>query len=633
VIGIAPARLSPPGLGFATTDADAWRVISEHDRSPSYSRGAHYLDGVARMRPGVSLAQTRVELETIFAGLRVRYPETDTHFGVGVSLVLDDLIGDIRPTLFAIFAAVAGVLAIACANVANLLLGRASARERELAVRLALGASRRRIVMQLLTETFALALVGGAIGIALAYAGVRAFVDARPQFVPRIEDVRVDTTALLYTLGLIVVVTFVAGLLPALALSRRHLATALQSAGRSGDASRGARGRTALVIFEIACTLALVAVAGLVVRSYGALTSRPLGFDPTGLVVVGEVQLSRNRYATQARRADFLRHALARMRAVPGVVDASWTFGGPFLGMQWSQEFRIVGTPAVATGGPTAQMNPIGPAYFEVLHEPLRLGRTFTDADREGARGVVIVNEAFARKYLVGRSPIGQLLDLGGLPGRSRSRSAVTIVGVVADARESYARETPPTVYPAIAQSSPSIAYVVAKVAPGVAIAASLTQAISAVDPRMVRPLVAPLEDRLRESVARTRLTMQTLIALAVIALALSLAGIYAVVSYGVSQRTHEFGIRLALGANPTTIRRDVVFRAMRVATLGVASGLVLAALATQSLAITLYDVAPLDPLTFATVVTLVAGTALGAALVPAWRATRVDPIVALRYD
>ena len=632
VVGVAPASLAPASDAVASNDSDAWRPISEHDASPNYNRGAHYFDGIARLRPGVTLAQAQRELGTIFATLRIRYPQTDTDFGVRATGILDALLRDIRPTLFAIFAAVVGVLAIACANIANLLLGRASARERELVVRLALGASRQRIIAQLLTEAFVYALVGGALGLGLAYAAVAAFVAARPKFVPRIDDIHVDAATLAYTFGVIVAVTVVAGLGPAFALSRRDLTTALHGAGRSGDASRGARGRASLVVFEIACALALVVVAGLNVRSYAALTSRPLGFDPTAIRVIGDVQVSGKRYDGASRRVDFFSASLARLRAMPGVMKASWSFGGPFLGTQWNQSFHIVGTPAVATGDPDARINVIGSSYFDVLGEPLLRGRTFTDADRGTAHQVLVVNRAFARKFFGAASPIGHALDFGSDDSKVR-KAPPTIVGVVADARNSFAAEALPTIYEPLAQAPPYIAFVVLKIRPGLDLDGALGDAITATDPRLVRPHVSSLDALMAASAARTRLTMQCLLGLALIAFAIALAGIFAVVSYGVSQRTHEFGIRLALGARPLAIRSTVVARAMRVALVGIALGVALAALATQTLAITLYDVQPLDPLTFAIVVALIVFAALAAALVPAWRATRVEPIIALRTE
>lgn len=631
VIGIAPARFSPPGIDI--TGADAWRVIPERDASKIYSRGAHYFSGIARLRPGASLEGTRAELDRLFAALRLRYPETDKHFGVGTTSLIDDVVGDVRPTLLAMLVAVGGVLAVACANVANLLLGRASVRERELVVRLALGASRRRVVAQLLTETFVFAVAGGTLGTGIAYVAVAAFLGSQPSGIPRVEDVRVEAVTLAYTLAVVAAVTFAAGLVPALSLSRRDLCAGLQTTGRSGDASRGARGRAALVVLEIACTLALVVVAGLTIRSYGALTSRPLGFEPRNVTALGPIRLSGIRYRSEAGQKDFYSRSLARLRSMPGVTGAAWGFSAPILANEWSQSFQIVGRPVAAGDAPAARMNPVGANYFDVLGVPLRLGRRFTDRDRHGAPEVAVVNEAFTRVYLRGKVALGTRLSFGSIDQRRRQTSSPTIVGVVPDARNTYAAEVPPTIYRPLAQSTMPVAVLLAKHVPGIDVNDAMVKAIANVDPRMVRPDVAPLDELVHGSAARARLTMQTLAGLAALALALALAGVFAVVSYGVSQRTHEFGIRMALGARPTAIRAAVVARAMRVAALGIALGVVLAAIATRSLTITLYDIAPLDPGTFAIVVTLVGSAALVAALIPAWRATRVDPVVALRYD
>lgn len=632
IVGVAPERLAANGVN--ATSADVWSVVDAHENSKQYTRDAHYFDGIARLAPGATVARAAIDLETIFARLRVRYPETDKHYGIGVSNLLDDVVGDIRPTLVAIFAAVCGVLAIAAANVANLLLGRATTRDRELTVRLALGASRRRIVTQLLTETCAYATLGGALGFGLAVAAVRAFVGAHPTNIPRIEDVGVDLAALGYCAGLVLAVTFLAGLVPALAASRRDLATTLATAGRSGDASRGGLARASLVAFEIACTVALVVVAGLVIRSYGALTNRPLAFEPRDVTIVGGIQLPRDRYVTDGARRVFFDESLGRVRAIPGVVSASWAYTAPFVAYRWNQGFFIAGRRVAPGEMPVARMDPIGVDYFRTLGIVTVRGRTFATTDRHGAPEVVVVNAAFAKRFFGERSPIGAHLVFGSLDERKAQTSLPTIVGVVADARSSFAAPPEPAIYRPIAQHALGIAILIAKHRPGVAVEAALRAAIDATDAHLLPPeKAAPMADWMAESTARTRLTMQTLAILASIALALALGGVFAVVSYGVSQRTREFGIRMALGARPGAIRRDVIGRAMRVTLVGIVAGTILAALATRSLALALYDVAPLDPSTFGAVALLVALTTLVAALAPAARATSVEPVVALRAE
>lgn len=631
VVGIAPARLSAPGISAA--HFDAWRVMSESDSAAGfYNRNAHMFSGIARLRGDATLAGARADLDRTFAGLRAKYAD-DRHYSVSAGRFIDDVVGNIRPTLVAIFIAVAGVLAIACANVANLMLGRANARERELTVRLALGASRRRIVTQILTEAFAFAVVGGTLGVLIAIAAVGAFVASRPSFVPRIEDVHVEGMTLLYTATIVIVTTVVSGIVPALTFARRDLAGALKMSGRSGDASAGERGRAALVVFEIAATLALVVVAGLVVRSYASLTSRPIGFDASNVAIVGPIQTSGSRYNSEERKAAFYRKTRARARAIPGVVDAAWSFAAPFVPVQWNQSFEIFGEPTPVGAVPSARMNSIDDAYFAVLGIPLRAGRTFDARDRATTSPSIVVNEAFVRTYLSRRAPLGTKLLLGGSSNRTKPRVYATIVGVVADARGSYATAALPTIFPALAQSPPYIAELLVKTRPGVAVDTALANIVSDVDPRFVRPEIASMTATMAQSAARTRLTMQTLVALAAIALILALSGIFAVVSYGVSQRTREFGIRMALGARPATIRGDVIARAMRVAAIGIALGVIGAGFASRALTITLFDIEAIDPITFGCVIALVTVSVLVAALVPAWRATRVDPAIALRYE
>jgi len=630
VIGVAPARLSPPGVDAA--HYDVWRVISETDAAVGYNRNAHIFNGIARVRDDASIAGARSDLDRTFSSLRAKYAD-DLHYGVSIGRLIDDVVGNIRPTLIAIFIAVAGVLAIACANVANLMLGRANAREREFVVRLALGAPRRRIVTQILTESFVFATIGGVLGIVLANAAVAAFVSSRPSFVPRIEDVHVDAVTLLYTAGIVIVATVVAGIAPAVTFARRDLAGALKTAGRSGDASAGARGRAALVVFEIAATLALVVVAGLVVRSYASLTSRPMGFEPRDVAIVGPIQTSGGRFGTDESRNVFYTKTRDRARAIPGVVDAAWSFTAPFVPVQWNQSFEILGEPTPVGSVPSARMNVVDGAHFSVLAIPLRKGRTFDVRDRAGTSKSIIVNEAFVRTFLARHEPLGTKILLGGSSNHSKPRVYSTIVGVVADVRSSYASPAAPTIFPSFVQAPPYIAELIVKTRPGISVDTALATIITDIEPRFVRPDVASMAMTMATSAARTRLTMQTLVVLAALALALAISGIFAVVSYGVSQRTREFGIRMALGARPATIRYDVLVRAMRIAVVGIVIGVIGAGFASRALTMTLYDIQAIDPLTFGSVIALVTVSVLIAALIPAWRATRVDPAIALRYE
>ncbi len=629
IVGVAPDAFAAPGVSLARYDA--WRVFTERATPQGPARDARYFLGIARVRPGVSVDAARADVRREVALLRARYPKTDADDDVDVRTLLDDVVGDVRPTLFAILAAVVGVLAVACANVANLFLARAKSHERERAMRHALGASRGRIVRQILTETFGYVAVGGALGIAIAYGVVSAFVASRVPFVPRIRDVHVDGWALAFTLAVVVATTLVVGLAPAASFVGRDVSAAFGGTGRSGDMRRGARGRALLVVVEVACAIALVVVAALVTRSYGALTSRPLGFDARDVTVVGTVTVSAARYQSDAGRSAFFVRSAERVRAIPGVLDAVWAFRAPFTQLQIRRAFTIVGRPEAAAIDAPVDINPVGPGFFRALAIDLRSGRDFDERDAAGGRDVVVVDEAFVRTHLRGIPALGTRIRLaGGPPGSEPDR---TIVGVVSDVRESYAVPAVPTLYEPIAQAPPFIASLVVKHAPGIAIADDTADVFRSLDPRLVRPEASPLAALMAASAARSRLTMQTLLALAFVAFTLALAGVYAVVGYGVAQRTREFGIRMALGAQPAHLVRGVVARAMGTTLLGIAVGIGLAAFAVPALAITLYDVAPLDPATFGGVVALVVVAALLAAFIPARRVTSVDPVVALRYD
>jgi predicted permease len=630
VIGVAPAGLSSHDVW--QTDSDAWIPITDAF-AKQFPRDTRLFQAVVRIAPGRTIAATQRELKRVFATLRARYPVADRNCDVSLTPLLDDVVGPIGPTLFAIFWAVTGLLLIACANVANLMLGRASAREHEVSVRISLGAPRSRIVGQLLTETFVLVAIGGALGIGLAYAAIGLVVNSHADFIPRLDTVSIDRPTLCYTIALVTASTVLAGLVPALLLSRRDINVSLSGGGRSGPMGRGATLRSSLVVFEIACTLALVILGGLAIRNYAALVSAPLGFDANDISVIGPVQTVGSRYQTLTARTGFFRAVRSKVAALPGVADAAWAFNAPFVQTMMIQRFTLPGRPAVRSGVLSASSDFIDPDYFRLLKIPTIAGRTFDARDRDGTARVVVVNQAFVRAFLGGGNILGSQVRFGSFGDEKRSSTALpTIVGVVGDARQSYAQSPAPTIYEPIAQGGPYIAYLLVRRMP-VGRPADYTATMLSVDPEMVAPDVTALATLMSQSAVRTRVTMQTLVALATVALALSIAGIFAVVSYGVTLRTHEFGIRMALGSSAARIHRDVVVRAMRVACVGIAAGTLLAAIVVRLVPLSLTTIAPLDPATFTTVIMLMTVATLVAALIPALRATRVDPTVALRSE
>jgi putative ABC transport system permease protein len=629
VIGVAPPDFRQPNVGRGFQPADVWTVLPRTGAGTQYSRGYHTFDAIARLSPGVTLGAVNASIERIVTELQRRNPAEDATFTASATSLTDSIVGNARALLFALFAAVSAVLLVACANVANLLLSRASSREREFSVRIAIGASRGRIVAQLLVETFVLALGGGAIGIALAYGIVGAFAASRLSFIPRADHVSVDGASILYTFAIVGFCTLAAGLAPAFGSARRDVATALRSAGRGGDASSGARARNVLVASEIAMTLALVIGAGLVVRSFVALTAQPLGFVASNVRIVGPINAAGKRYESDAALYAYMTHVERSVAAVPGVRSVAWAYSVPFNRRNITTDFSIEGHTYASGHEPEASITAIGASFFDALGATIREGRGFSSNERAP---VAIVNESFARAFISDRSPIGFRITPSVSSG-SGNPPTRTIVGVVNDIKASFNLPSRPTIYVPMADLPFPASSLIVRSSAGASPDSAIADAITAIDPLVPRPQVVAMPSLLAADVAKQRLTVVALCGLAFVALALSIAGVFAVVSYGVTQRTHEFGIRMALGADARQIVRTVLAGAMRLAFVGIVLGLFVAGAGTRLLTGELYDTQPLDPLTFGSVTALVVIAALVAALVPARRATQVDPIVALRYE
>jgi len=629
VIGVSPPDFRQPNVGRGFQPADVWTVLPRNGVGTQYSRGYHTFDAIARLRPGVTIGTVNASIERIVTQLQRRYPDEDATFNAIATTLTDSLVGNARTLLFALFAAVSAVLLVACANVANLLLSRASSREREFSVRIAVGASRGRIVAQLLVETFVLALGGGAIGIALAYGIVGAFAASHLSFIPRADRVSVDGSSILYTFAIVGFCTLAAGLAPAFGSARRDVATALRSAGRGGDASSGARARNILVASEIAMTLALVIGAGLVVRSFVALTAQPLGFNAANVRIVGPINSTGKRYESDAALYAYMVHVERAVAAVPGVRSAAWSYAIPFNHRNITTDFTMEAHTFASGHDPEAGITAVGASFFNALGATIREGRTFSSNE---TAPVAIVNESFVRAFVSDRTPIGFRITPSMSSG-SGNPPPRTIVGVVEDIRASFSLPSRPMIYVPMADLPFPASSLIVRSSAGASSDATIANTVSAIDPLVPRPQVVAMSSLLADDVAKQRLTVAALCGLAFVALALSIAGVFAVVSYGVTQRTHEFGIRMALGADARQIVRTVLVGAMRLAFLGIVLGLFVAGAGTRLLTDELYDTQPLDPLTFGSVTALVVLAALVAALVPARRATQVDPIVALRYE
>ncbi len=523
VIGVMPAgvRFPEAPLGFLREPADLW-IPFGWEQSRSESRGNQYLGMVARLRPGVEIAQARADLDAIAARFRAQFP--DRYTGVsGWRLVAvplrDEMVGDVRPALLTLLGAVALVLLIACVNVANLLLTRAALRQRELAMRGALGAGRGRLVRQLLTESTLLSLAGGALGVLLAWWGVRTLVQLDPGNIPRLDGVRIDGAVLAFSLGISALTGLVFGLAPALHQSRLDLHSALQSGGRGSTAGRGHRHfRNALVIAEVAMAFVILIQAGLLVRSFAALQRVDPGFRADGVLSM-HLALPRTKYDTPEKLSGFHRELQSRAAAIPGVRQASAVYPLPMSGKAWSGSFEIEGQPpAPGQPEPHAEYAVAMPGYFRTMRIPLRNGREFTEHDAAGAPEVVIVDELLARRYWPGENAVGKRLDVG------------TVVGMVAHVRNAGPQdEGEPQIYKPFLQWPQRPLFIVARteeVEPS-ALAPALRRAIRAVDPDQPVADLQTMQRRLHGAVARERFNMLLLSVFAAVALVLAVVGLY----------------------------------------------------------------------------------------------------------
>jgi predicted permease len=588
---------------------------------------------VARLKPGATVAQAQAELNVAARSLAQQFPDyypQSRAFSFSVRPLLEQVVGDVRPALLILLGAVGFVLLIACANVANLLLARAAAREKEMAVRAAIGAGRWRIVRQLLTESLALSFVGGALGLLVAFWGLDALRGLAPGNIPRLHNVALDGRVLLFTSAVTMLTGVLFGVAPALRSSRVNLGETLKEGGR-GAVGGGQRLRGALVVAEVALSLVLLVGAGLLIRSFMRVQQVEPGFDARG---VASMRLSVAGTGYQGERsAEYFRQLLERVRALPGVESAGAAsilpLGG---GIGWGS-ITIEGyVPAGGQEAIQADQRIAGAGYFETMRVPLVRGRYFDERDAAGAPPVAIIDESMARTYWPGADPVGRRLKVGGPEDET---PWVTVVGVVGGVKQ-YALDTDSrvTIYYPHGQNPSGTMYVAART-PGDAgvLAASLAREARAVEPNVAVFDVKTMGQRLSESLARRRFAMLALGLFALAALVLAAVGIYGVMSYTVAQRTREIGVRVALGASRRDVLGLVLKRGMLLALVGIGAGLAGALALTRVLSSLLFGVSASDPLTYAAIALLLAAAALLACYVPARRATKVDPMVALRYE
>jgi predicted permease len=638
VVGVMPADFD--FYGRTNINNDVFNSLGRfEDQEFMRDRNDHVVQVTARLKPGVTIDQARAELNVLSARIATANPSSNTGVGANTRSLLDDYVGDSRQSLRILFAAVAFMLLIACANVANLMLARATSRRREIAVRLALGASRWRIARQLMTEGLVLAIIGGASGMLLATWGVNLLTKLNTGDWSRIEEVSIDGRVMGFTFFTIVIVGILSGLFPALQNSRLGLNEALKEGDRGSGASSGGRLRRTLVAAEVALALMLLVGAGLTIRSFDRLTSVDPGFDPQN-VLTFRIRLPDGKYKEAAQTFGFLGEAMSRVSVLPGVNHVAVATGFP-LGRAFDNGYLVEGQPEPMPGlGPQALREDVSEDYHNALGIPLVEGRMFNAQDTEKTPLVVIVDQEFASRSFPNqpaREVVGKRLRFIG-----DSEGWRQIVGVVGHVKHRGLTEEggaqiyrPWTQIPQQFKASFTRAndMIVKTSVDPLGLIGAIKHQIRLIDKDQPIAQIQTLDDKLNDSVAPQRLTLLLLSIFAVIALSLASAGIFGVMSYAVTQRTHEIGVRMALGARQIDVLKLVVGNGMTVVLIGMVMGLAGAFATMRMMNSLLFEVTAKDPVTFAVVTVVLAIVAFVACYIPARKATKVDPLVALRYE
>jgi putative ABC transport system permease protein len=618
------------GLALSSP-VDIWAPLQT---DTTLGRRSDFLQVIGRLAPGTTSETARVELATIARRLEAEYPETNAGWGVELIGLQERIVGEIRPALLVFLGAVALVLLIACANVANLMLVRVAARESELRIRAALGASRRRLVRQLLTESVLLAMAGGVLGLGLAAWGVSALRALEPGTLPRVQEIGLDGRALAFALVLSVSTGLLFGVVPAIRALGVDLRGGLADGGRALSGARSAaRTRTMLVLAEVALASVLLVGAALLLRSFVGLERVDPGVAVDG-ILTGRVTLPRSAYLDPARQVAFTDALLERARALPGVASAALATGAPVDDGLPYWAFAVAGAeqppPEVVQD---AVVNQASPEYFRTFGLPLIRGRLFEAADRSGRTSVAIVSQGLAQRYWPSRDPIGSRITFD--DPTDSAASWMTVVGVVGDVRQGGAVSPAyPQIYVPFAQLPDRSLVVALRTGRNpLALVAPLRQALAGVDPNLAFSQVTTMEQRVASTLARPRVNALLLAAFAATALVLAALGIYGVIAYGVVQRTRELGIRVALGASAEVVLGMVMRQGLAPVLTGLAIGLGIAAVASRVLRSLLYGVTATDLATYATVAVFLTLVAAGASYVPARRAARSDPVKALRSE
>ena len=636
VLGVMPRtfKFAP----FWVTRAEMWVPNAFGDRI--HDRGGHSLRIFARLKQDVALSEARAEIATIAARLEQKFPGTNRD--VVVTPLKQNVVGQVQAPLLLLLGAVGFVLLIACANVAHMLLARSATRQKEMAVRTALGAPRTRVIRQFLTENLLLAAMGASAGALLAVWGTRALVALSPAFLPRVDTIRIDARVVLFLIAVTVLTGLVFGLAPAMHASAVNLTDTLKDGGRGGSDGHGRnRLRSFLVASEFALALILLIGAGLMVRSFFALQSIDPGFNPNRVLSMA-VSVAGTQESEPHRRAIFYQQLIERVRALPGVEAAGGINHLPLAGDMWGWPFAIEGRAKPLPGeSPWAVYRIVLPGYFETMRLPVLRGREIAATDDPSAPGVVLINETAARKYWPGENPLGKHIAFD---HKSASPTWLTVIGMVRDAKQENWAEAPyPEVYLAALQNrgflgereshASYITLVVRTRGNPSALSGTIKNTVWTFDRNLAISEILTMDDVVAEANAEPRFEMALLGVFAGVALILAAVGIYGVMSYSVARRTQEIGIRISLGASRSDVLRLVARQGMVLALAGSAAGIVGALLLSRLMTKLLYGVLPTDPVTFTVVAVLLTLVALAANYLPARRATRVDPIVALRYE
>jgi putative ABC transport system permease protein len=632
VVGILPATFRYPD---GAPHQDVWIPVAQDPLfGPRMSQpGARVLVGIGRIKPGVSLAQAQAEMNTLGARLAKQYPAEDSGLTIRIEPYRQVVVGNVKSALLILLGAVGLVLLIACANIANLLLSRATSRGREIALRIALGAGRARIVRQLLTESGLLGLLGGFAGVLFAAWGVWSLRPFLPSDVIQISSIHVGGSVLAFTLLLSLAAALAFGLAPALLATPSNVQTNIKEGGERTGHRCSQHLRSFLAISEISLAMVLLVAGGLLMRSFALVTSVNPGFDPKN-VIEAEVSLPQFQYSTPQQWTAFSNELLARLHAQPGLRDSALAAPLPMDRQgEANFEFNIVGNPPLPPGkSTTADYATVSPDYFRVMRIPLLQGRFFSEQDSPSNPNAAIISETLARRYFPNEDPIGRQMRFGFPPDTNVSRE---IVGVVGDVRDvALSRKPGPLMYVPFAQAPLYGGEVVVRSSLSASsVAAGIRQVVHSIDKDLPVTDVESFPDVLGASVTQERFRTLLLSSFSGIALIIAAVGIFGVISYSASQRTHEIGIRMALGAQQRDVLRLILGQGAKLALLGLGAGAVVALLLTRLMASLLYGVSATDPLTFGAVAIVLLGVAVTACYIPARRAMRVDPMVALRHE